>query len=58
MEGIKRDESLVRLRRVVVAQLAEVMLAKIAVNVVLIGAIPELGEVLLNGLWPAEVAEA
>src|SRR5207302_8331006 len=58
VEGIKRDESLVRLRRVVVAQLAEVMLAKIAVNAVLIGAIPELGEVLLQGLWPAEVAEA
>src|SRR5260370_35569983 len=58
VEGIKRNESLVRLRRVVVAQLAEVMLAKIAVNAVLIGAIPELGEVFLNGLRPAEVAEA
>ena len=58
VEGIKRNESLVRFRRVVVAQLAEVMLAKIAVNAVLIGAIPELGEVFLNGLRPAEVAEA
>src|SRR5437879_13190552 len=58
VEWIKRNESLVRLRRVVVAQLAEVMLAKIAVNAVLIGAIPELGEVFLNGLRPAEVAEA
>ena len=58
VERIKRDESLVRLRRVVVAQLAEIVLAKIGVNAVLIGAIPELGEVLLHGLRPAEVAEA
>src|SRR5262249_47736111 len=32
--------------------------AKIGVNAVFIGAIPELGEVLLHGLRPAEVAEA
>src|SRR5204862_7956111 len=58
VERIKRYESFVRLCRVVVAQLAEVVLAKIGINAVLIGAIPELGEVLLHGLRPAEVAEA
>src|SRR5260370_1355207 len=58
VERIKRYESFVRLRRIVVAQLAEIMLAKTGVNAVLIGAIPELGEVLRHGLLPAEVAEA
>src|SRR5260221_198968 len=58
VERIKRYESFVRLRRIVVAQLAEIVLAKTGVNAVLIGAIPELGEVLLHGLRPAEVAEA
>src|SRR6266436_1094640 len=58
VERIKRYESFVRLRRIVVAQLAEIMLAKTGVNAVLIGAIPELGEVLRQGLRPAEVAEA
>src|SRR3989441_4076330 len=58
VERIKRYESFVRLRRIVVAQLAEIVLAKTGVNAFLIGAIPELGEVLLHGLRPAEVAEA
>src|SRR5712664_104159 len=58
VERIKRYESFVRLRRIVVAQLAEIVLAKTGVNAVLIGAIPELGEVFLHGLRPAEVAEA
>src|SRR6059036_3559033 len=58
VERIKRYESFVGLRRIVVAQLAEIVLAKTGVNAVLIGAIPELGEVLLHGLRPAEVAEA
>src|SRR5260370_478176 len=58
VERIKRYESFVRLRRIVVAQLAEIVLAKTGVNAVLIGAIPEPGEVLLHGLRPAEVAEA
>src|SRR6266436_5169516 len=58
VERIKRYESFVRLRRIVVAQLAEIVLAKTGVNAVLIGAIPELGEVLLHGLRPAQIAEA
>src|SRR5437899_1160098 len=58
VERIKRYESFVGLRRIVVAQLAEIVLAKTGVNAVLIGAIPELGEVLLHGLRPAEVAQA
>src|SRR5437899_1492703 len=58
VEWIKSYESFVRLRRVVVAQLAEIMLAETGVNAVLIGAIPELGEVFRQGLRPAEVAEA
>ena len=59
VERIERCESLGRLRRVVVAQLRQVVLAKIAVNAVLVGSIPEGGEVLLDGLLrAAEVAEA
>src|SRR5262252_7993519 len=58
VERIKRYESFVRLRRIVVAQLAEIVLPKTGVNAVLVGALPELGEVLLGGLRPAEVAEA
>src|SRR5947207_638797 len=58
VEGIKRYETFVRLRRIVVAELAEIVLAKTGVNAVLIGAIPELGEVFRQGLRPAEVAEA
>src|SRR6267378_6359387 len=58
VERIKRYETFVRLRRIVVAQLAEIVLAKTGVNAVLIGAIPELGEVFRHGLRPAEVAEA
>src|SRR5437867_12140977 len=58
VERIKRYERFVRLCRIVVAQLAEIVLAKTGVNAVLIGAIPELGEELLHGLRPAEVAEA
>src|SRR5215475_4311675 len=58
VERIKRYESFVRLRRIVVAQLVEIVLTKTGVNAVLIGAIPELGEILRGGLRPAEVAEA
>src|SRR5260370_7486395 len=57
VERIKRYESFVRLRRIVVAQLAEIVLAKTGVNAVLIGAIPELGEVLLHALLPANAPE-
>src|SRR5689334_2186448 len=58
VKRIKRYESFVGLSRIVIAQLAEIMLAKTGVNAVLIGAIPELGEVFRQGLRPAEVAEA
>src|SRR5438132_6732117 len=58
VERIKRYESFVRLRRIVVAQLAEIVLTQTGVNAVLIGAIPELGEVLRQSFRPAEVAEA
>src|SRR5215468_446382 len=58
VQRIKRYESFVRLRRIVVAQLVEIVLTKTGVNAVLIGAIPELGEILRGGLRPAEVAEA
>src|SRR5207244_4707624 len=58
VERIEVHESLVCLRRVVVAQLGKVVLAKIAVNTILIGAAPEGGEELPNGRWSAEVAEA
>jgi hypothetical protein len=52
VERIERDESLVSLRRVVVAQLVQVVLAKIVVNAVLVGAIPELGVVLRTASGP------
>src|SRR5512133_4334078 len=55
---IQRYESLVGPRRVVIAQLRQVVLAKIAVNAVLVGTIPEAGVVLPDGLRPAEVVEA
>src|SRR5215470_6740148 len=42
VERIERYESFVRLCRVIVAQLIEVVLAKIAVNAVLVGSVPEL----------------
>src|SRR5216683_1007121 len=58
VERIKRYETFVRLRSIVVAELAEIVLAEAGVNAVLIGAIPELGEVFRRGLRPAEVAEA
>src|SRR5215471_19888350 len=58
VEWIKRYESFVRLRRIVVAQLVEIVLTKAGINAVLIGALPKLGEVLRHGLRPAEVAEA
>src|SRR5882672_596412 len=58
VERIKGYETFVRLRRIVVAELAEIVLTKTGVNAVLIGAIPELGEVFRHGLRPAEVAEA
>jgi len=56
--GLKLHESLERLRCVVVTQLAEVVLAQVAVDAVLVGPRAELGEVIANGLRPAEVAEA
>src|SRR5215471_11976032 len=46
VKRIKRYESFVRLRRIVVAQLVEIVLTKTGVNAVLVGAIPELGEIL------------
>src|SRR5215831_17767126 len=58
VERIERNESSVRLRRVVVSKLAEIVLTQTGVNAVLIGALPELGEVFLQGFGPAEVAEA
>src|SRR5262250_386160 len=58
VQRIKRHESFVGLRRIVVAQLVEIVLTKTGVNAVLIRAIPELGEILRDGLRPAEVAEA
>src|SRR5215470_61633 len=58
VEWIKRYESFVRLRRIVVAQLVEIVLTKAGINAVLIGALAKLGEVLRHGLRPAEVAEA
>src|SRR5207244_2620430 len=58
VEWIKRYEGFVRLRRIVIAELAEIVLTETRVNAVLIGAIPELGEVFRQGLRPAEVAEA
>src|SRR5207247_4314387 len=58
VERIERDESLERLRRVVVPQLGQVVLAEVAVDAVLVGATPEGGEELPDGLGPAEVAEA
>src|SRR5882757_8052420 len=58
VERIKRYETFVRLRRIVVAELAEIVLTETGINALLIGAIPELGEVFRHGLRPAEVAEA
>src|SRR5215471_16121884 len=58
VERIKSNESFVRLRRVVVSKLAEIVLTQTGVNAVLIGALPELGEVFRQGLGSAEVAEA
>src|SRR6266581_1569723 len=58
VEWIKRYEGFVRLRSIVIAELAEIVLTETRVNAVLIGAIPELGEVFRQGLRPAEVAEA
>src|SRR5204863_422792 len=58
VEWINRYEGFVRLRRIVIAELAEIVLTETRINAVLIGAIPELGEVFRQGLRPAEVAEA
>src|SRR6266705_6867956 len=58
VERIERDESLERLRRVVVPQLGQVVLPEVAVDAVLVGAAPEGGEELPKGRRPAEVAEA
>src|SRR5262249_82466 len=58
VERIELYESLESLCRVVVAQLVEVVVAKIVVNAVFIRTIPELGVVILGGVGPAEVTEA
>jgi hypothetical protein len=55
---VQRHESLVRLRRVVVTQLGEVVLAQIGVDAVLKALVPEFGEVLRDHRRPAEVGEA
>src|SRR5258708_18771749 len=46
------------MRRIVVAQLAEIVLAKTEVNAEIIGVVREVGELLMHGIRPAEVAEA
>src|SRR5215469_1987987 len=51
VQRIKRYESFIRFRRIVVAQLVEIVLSKTGVNAVLIGAIPELGNILLQSLF-------
>ena len=58
VERIELHESLERLGRVVVAQLGQVVLAKIAVDAVLIRAAPVFGKEVPDGRRPAEVAEA
>src|SRR4030095_7105730 len=58
VERIQCDERFVGLCSIVVAQLPEIVLTKIGVNPVVIGAIADLGKVFLNRLWSAEVAEA
>src|SRR6516162_7669205 len=58
VQRIKRYESFVRFRRIVVAQLAEIVLAETGVNAVLKGTISELGKIFLHRLRPTEVAEA
>src|SRR5690242_1107616 len=58
VKRIKRHKSLVSLRRIVVAEFAEIMLAETGVNAVLIRAIPNLGEKFREGLRPTEIAEA
>ena len=55
---MERYESVVCLCRVIVAQFRQVVLAKIAVNAVFIGSTLGAGEVLLDRIRPAEVAEA
>src|SRR5262245_47146236 len=55
---MERYESVVCLRRVIVAQFRQVVLAKIAVNAVFIGSSLGAGEVLLDRVRPAERAEA
>src|SRR5690349_22207995 len=54
VKRIKRHKSFVSLRRIVVAELAEIMLAETGVNAVLVSAIPKLGEVFREGLRPTE----
>ena len=58
VERIERDESLVGLGRIVVAKLLQVVLAEIAVNAVLVGAIPEVGVIVADGVRSTEVVEA
>ncbi len=58
MERMERYESVVCLCGVIVAQFRQIVLAKIAVNAVFIGSALGAGEVLLDRIRPAEVAEA
>ena len=57
MKRIECDKRLIDLRCVVVAKVRQVMLAKIAVNAVLVGTLAESGVVLPYGVRPTEVAE-
>src|SRR5262249_42731834 len=58
VERMERYESVVCLRRVIVAQFRQVVLAKVAVNAVFIGSTLGAREVLMDRVRPAEVAEA
>jgi hypothetical protein len=58
VKGVERYESLVGLGRVVISQLAEIMLAEVVVNAIFVGAISEVCVVILDGVRSAEVAEA
>ena len=58
MQRVLRDECLVRLGGVVIAQLRQVVLAEVAVDAILVTALAIRAEVLLHGFRPAEVREA
>ena len=58
MQRVLRDERVVRLGGVVIAQLRQVVLAEVAVDAVLVAALAVRAEVLLHGFRTAEVREA